>query len=131
MDEAQYLFEQRERAKAGMRVALRDLKDEAARASDVREWAKVRPWATMAAGVAAGFVAAGVLQRPARAAEKQEDPHQQSPGAAHRFIALLEHIVLVAKPLISAILMAQEVAESHSQSHSNGHPRSTEVGDGI
>jgi hypothetical protein len=129
MGEAQYLLEQRIRAKAGLRMALGNVKRDAVKACDPRPWAKIHPWATMAAAFAAGFVAAEAI--PLSSPREEKERPSPAGGTLHGILSLARRIVSLAVPVIRAILAAEAAAESDMHHPSNGRHHASEADRGL
>jgi hypothetical protein len=130
MGEEEYLKNQCQQAKVGMRLAFRGLKRDVSMSADPRTWARLHPWASIAAAFAAGFAVTKIVeheieapQTPAPPKRKTAPANQEDPSpATHRgrmatLLALAGKIWSLAQPLIRAAMIAQMThAESPEQS---------------
>ncbi|MGD0461822.1 MAG: hypothetical protein ABSB74_04965 [Tepidisphaeraceae bacterium] len=110
MGEGEYLEDQCRRAKAGMRLAIRELRHDAIQSVDPRCWARAHPWGTVAAAVVAGFAATRVIDREPKQVEApspQAGPVDHPRGRVARFVSLVARIYAVAQPLFRAVMIAQ------------------------
>jgi hypothetical protein len=118
MGEREYLENQCQRAKAGMRVAIHDLKTDAIEIADPRVWARAHPLATVAAAVAAGFAATRVIgtnKEPAEMRQPQTAPPvehrpgpiEHRPGRLVRMLSITQKIWSAAEPFVRAAIVAR------------------------
>jgi hypothetical protein len=125
MGEREYLENQCQRAKAGMRVAIHDLKHDAIEIADPRIWARAHPLATVAAAVAAGFAVTRVIgtnekpmdmRQPQAAAPVERHPVEHRPGRLVRMLSITQKIWSAAEPFVRAAIVARmSQAESSRQ----------------
>ncbi len=120
MGEGEYLEDQCRRAKAGMRLAMRDLRRDAIQSADPRRWARTHPWATVGAAALAGFAASRVVQReliPVEAPKAHPLPVDHRPGRVARFLSMVVKIFSLAQPLVRAAMI-----EHMNRAQSIQHP---------
>lgn len=124
MGEGEYLEDQIRRAKAGMRLAMRELRRDAIQSADPRRWARTHPWATVGAAALAGFAATKVIEgktNPVEAPSPQAGPVDHRRGRVARFVSVVVKICSLAEPLVRAALVAQmDRAQSIQQPASAG-----------
>jgi hypothetical protein len=111
MGEGEYLEIQCQRAKAGMRVAVHDLKRDAIEIADPRRWARAHPLATVAAAVAAGFAVTRVIGAKEEPVEMRQPqaaaPVEQRPGRLVRMLSIGQKIWSAAEPFVRAAIVAR------------------------
>jgi hypothetical protein len=119
VDESEYLEEQCRRAKAGMRLALRALKNDAIESVDPRVWARAHPWKTVMAAAAAGFAVTKIAEReaePVKPRPTEAEPVKHRPGRLATLVSLAWKIWSLAQPLIRAVVIAKlSEHEPHQQ----------------
>jgi hypothetical protein len=120
MGEGDYLEDQCRRAKAGMWLALRDLKNDAIESADPRVWARAHPWKTVAAAALAGFAVTKIAERETEPVKPrpttEAGPVEHRPGRLATLVSLAWKIWSLAQPLIRAAVMAKlSEHESHQQ----------------
>jgi hypothetical protein len=111
MGEREYLENQCQRAKTGMRVAIHDLKHDAIEIADPRIWARAHPLATVAAAVAAGFAVTRVIgtnEEPVEMRQPQAAaPVERRPGRLVRMLSITQKIWSAAEPFVRAAIVAR------------------------
>jgi len=114
MDEAEYLEQQSELAKAAMRATLDEIRSEAIRAVDPRRLTRAHPWTSVAVAAAAGFAASG-LAGPSRRPESGQPPKTRRPDIA-RFLSIARQVTSFAMPIAQS-LWAAHLAKSEGRSN--------------
>ena len=121
MGEGEYLENQCQQAKAGMRLAMHELKGDAIEIADPRIWARAHPLAAVGAAFVAGFAVTKVIEReaePAEASRVQANPVAHRPGRMARLFSAGMKIWAVAQPFVRAAVIARMNQSDSAQQHS-------------